>query len=123
MHWDANARTDADGCCTWPDLRVIAVNILVPFFFILPLNRRIQICGGAQLVIGAFLLWTHRQYSAIVNDQFWEPFVVIIALGLVAQLICYFGWTSTSKKHRCYLGTVSSPRSSSGIHSFRYLVE
>nr|XP_019527401.2 CD63 antigen-like [Aedes albopictus] len=65
----------------------------------------ISICGGAQLVIGAFLLWTHRQYSAIVNDQFWEPFVVIIALGLVAQLICYFGWTSTSKKHRCYLGT------------------
>nr|XP_029716902.1 tetraspanin-3-like [Aedes albopictus] len=68
-------------------------------------KRKEQICGGAQLVIGAFLLWTHRQYSAIVNDQFWEPFVVIIALGLVAQLICYFGWTSTSKKHRCYLGT------------------
>lgn len=65
----------------------------------------ISICGGAQLVIGAFLLWTHRQYSAIVNDQFWEPFVVIIVLGLVAQLLCYLGWTSTSKKHRCYLGT------------------
>lgn len=36
MHWDANARRDADGCCTWPDLRVIAVNILVPFFYSSP---------------------------------------------------------------------------------------
>lgn len=65
----------------------------------------ISICGGAQLVIGAFLLWTHRQYSTIVNDQFWEQFAIIIVLGLVSQLLCYFGWTSTSKKHRCYLGT------------------
>ncbi|XP_058839583.1 CD63 antigen [Topomyia yanbarensis] len=72
--------------------------------FLVSLNIS-QICGGAQLVIGAFLLWTHRQYSTIVNDQFWEPFGVIIALGLVSQLICYLGWTSTSKKHRCYLGT------------------
>lgn len=65
----------------------------------------ISICGGAQLVIGAFLLWTHRQYSGLVNNQFWEPFGLIIALGLVSQLLCYLGWTSTSKKHRCYLGT------------------
>lgn len=65
----------------------------------------IAICGGAQLVIGAFLLWTHRQYSSLWNDQFWEPFGLIIALGLVSQLLCYLGWTSTSKKHRCYLGT------------------
>ncbi|XP_055607739.1 CD63 antigen [Uranotaenia lowii] len=65
----------------------------------------ISICGGAQLVIGAFLLWTHRQYSKLVNDQFWEPFGVMIALGIVSQLLCYLGWTSTSKKHRCYLGT------------------
>lgn len=65
----------------------------------------ISICGGAQLVIGAFLLWTHRQYSTLVNNQFWEPFGIIIVLGLVSQLLCYLGWTSTSKKHRCYLGT------------------
>ncbi|XP_055533031.1 leukocyte surface antigen CD53 [Wyeomyia smithii] len=65
----------------------------------------ISICGGAQLVIGAFLLWTHQQYSTLVNDQFWQPFVVLIALGLVSQLLCYLGWTATSKKHRCYLGT------------------
>lgn len=65
----------------------------------------ISICGGAQLVIGAFLLWTHRQYSPIVKDQFWEPFAVLIVLGLVSQLLCYLGWTSTSRKHRCYLGT------------------
>lgn len=65
----------------------------------------ISICGGAQLVIGAFLLWSHRQYSGLVNNQFWEPFGLIIALGLVSQLLCYLGWTSTSKKHRCYLGT------------------
>lgn len=65
----------------------------------------ISICGGAQLVIGAFLLWSHRQYSGLVNNQFWEPFGLVIALGLVSQLLCYLGWTSTSKKHRCYLGT------------------
>lgn len=65
----------------------------------------ISICGGAQLVIGAFLLWTHRQYSTLVNDQFWEPFGLIIVLGLISQLLCYLGWTSTSQKHRCYLGT------------------
>ncbi|EDS35808.1 conserved hypothetical protein [Culex quinquefasciatus] len=69
------------------------------------LSNLLAICGGAQLVIGAFLLWTHRQYSGLVNNQFWEPFGLIIALGLVSQLLCYLGWTSTSKKHRCYLGT------------------
>lgn len=56
-------------------------------------------------MIGAFLLWTHRQYSTLVNDQFWEPFGIIIVLGLVTQLMCYLGWTATTKKHRCYLGT------------------
>ncbi|XP_053687551.1 tetraspanin-3 isoform X2 [Sabethes cyaneus] len=40
--------------------------------------------------------------------MFCEPFGVLIALGLVSQLLCYFGWTSTSKKHRCYLGTFSA---------------
>ncbi|XP_055621422.1 23 kDa integral membrane protein isoform X2 [Toxorhynchites rutilus septentrionalis] len=65
----------------------------------------ISFCGYAQLVIGAFLLWNHRQYSMLVNDKFWEPFGVSIALGMVTELLCYLGWTSTSKKNRCYLGT------------------
>ncbi|XP_035787086.1 tetraspanin-1-like [Anopheles albimanus] len=65
----------------------------------------ISICGSAQLVIGAFLLWNHRQYSQIVKNQFWEPYAVLIGLGIISQLLCYFGWTSTSRKHRCYLGT------------------
>uniref|UniRef100_A0A182WJS0 Tetraspanin n=1 Tax=Anopheles minimus TaxID=112268 RepID=A0A182WJS0_9DIPT len=64
------------------------------------------ICGGAQLVIGAFLLWTHKQYAPIVKNQFWEPFAVLIALGVVSQALCYLGWTSASRKHRCYLGLV-----------------
>uniref|UniRef100_A0A182LZX9 Tetraspanin n=1 Tax=Anopheles culicifacies TaxID=139723 RepID=A0A182LZX9_9DIPT len=59
-----------------------------------------QICGGAQLVIGAFLLWTHKQYAPIVKNQFWEPFAVLIALGVVSQGLCYLGWTSASRKHR-----------------------
>uniref|UniRef100_U5EPZ8 Putative tetraspanin n=1 Tax=Corethrella appendiculata TaxID=1370023 RepID=U5EPZ8_9DIPT len=64
----------------------------------------ISICAGVQIVIGSFLLWSHQQYSKIVDNQFWEPFVTIICLGLVSILICYVGWTSTSKKNRCYLG-------------------
>ncbi|XP_058066139.1 tetraspanin-1 [Anopheles bellator] len=65
----------------------------------------ISVCGSAQLVIGAFLLWTHRQYSPIVKNQFWEQFAALIVLGLISQLLCYLGWISTSRKHRCYLGT------------------
>ncbi|XP_308575.5 CD9 antigen isoform X1 [Anopheles gambiae] len=64
----------------------------------------ISICGGAQLVIGAFLLWTHKQYAPIVKNQFWEPFAVLIGLGIISQALCYLGWTSTSRKQRCYLG-------------------
>uniref|UniRef100_A0A182QW44 Tetraspanin n=1 Tax=Anopheles farauti TaxID=69004 RepID=A0A182QW44_9DIPT len=66
----------------------------------------ISICGGAQLVIGAFLLWTHKQYAPIVKNQFWEPFAVLIGLGVISQALCYLGWTSTSRKQRCYLGLV-----------------
>jgi len=63
----------------------------------------LSLTGLCQAVIGAMLLWEHSAFNAIAQNNFWGPAAVILSLGLIAQFFCWFGWSSTKKKKKCYL--------------------
>jgi len=63
----------------------------------------LSVIGLGQILIGATLLWDHISFNAIAENKFWGPAAIITSLGVFAQFLCWFGWSSTTKKNRCYL--------------------
>jgi len=63
----------------------------------------LSLIGLCQILIGGTLLWYHLEFNTIAENKFWGPAAIILSLGIVAQILCWFGWSSTTKKRRCYL--------------------
>ncbi|KAJ6642401.1 23 kDa integral membrane protein, partial [Pseudolycoriella hygida] len=59
--------------------------------------------GLCQILIGGTLLWNHSDFKSIAENTLWGPAALILFLGIFAQFLCWLGWSSTSKKNRCYL--------------------
>lgn len=78
--------------------RIKYLQILVYVYIVI-----LSLIGLCQILIGGALLWHHSDFNDIAKNNFWGPYAIILSLGIVAQLMCWFGWHSTSKKKRCYL--------------------
>ncbi|KAG4071543.1 hypothetical protein HA402_011697 [Bradysia odoriphaga] len=78
--------------------RIKFLQILVYVYIVI-----LSLIGLCQILIGGALLWHHSDFNDIAKNKFWGPYAIILSLGIVAQLMCWFGWHSTTKKKRCYL--------------------
>jgi hypothetical protein len=67
----------------------------------------LQISGGVQIVFGGALVWGHLGHLSIVENKFWAPATVLMCLGPVTLLLCWFGWGATANKKRTSLMCVS----------------
>lgn len=68
----------------------------------------LTITGAAQIILGAALLWGHVGYYAIVQNKFWAPSTILLALGPITFILCWLGCQATSQKKRCLLGVFSA---------------
>lgn len=65
-----------------------------------------QITGAIQIIVGGGLIWLHIRYTPVVDSQFYKPALVLLILGPVLFILCWFGWNATAKKNRVHLGLV-----------------
>jgi CD63 antigen len=67
----------------------------------------LQVTGLILIIVGAVTLGLYENYNHLLDESFFSPPALLIAVGVIVFIVSFFGCCGAVKENHCMILTVS----------------